>query len=206
MPQQQRAIRTRQVILSAAAKVFEERGYTAARLGEIIERANVTKGAVYFHFQSKAELALAVMDEQRRFVPPSAPRPSPLQDTIDLTHRVARDLQENVVLRAAVRLVIEQGSFTMPNPSAYLMWVRSLRGLLDAARENGDLRPEVDLDDVADLVVGALTGIQLMDQVLTGRSLFTLKITNLWRYLLPGLTTPERLAALRPEGSLPAEP
>ncbi|MFD6414028.1 TetR family transcriptional regulator, partial [Nocardia asteroides] len=50
---QDRAIRTRRNILEAAAKIFEERGYQAATIAEILGAAGVTKGALYFHFSSK---------------------------------------------------------------------------------------------------------------------------------------------------------
>ena len=38
-------------------------GYANASLSEIIAQSNVTKGALYFHFGSKEELARAVVDQ-----------------------------------------------------------------------------------------------------------------------------------------------
>lgn len=64
MAQQARAIQTRRSILVAAAAVFDERGYSSATISEILARAGVTKGALYFHFTSKEDLALGVMDVQ----------------------------------------------------------------------------------------------------------------------------------------------
>ncbi|MEK8171459.1 helix-turn-helix domain-containing protein [Streptomyces sp. M19] len=57
MARQERAIRTRNEILRAAATVFNEFGYDAATIAETLTRADVTKGALYFHFQSKEDLA-----------------------------------------------------------------------------------------------------------------------------------------------------
>lgn len=72
MARQERAIRTRQVILEAAGAVFDEHGYAATTISMVLERAAVTKGALYFHFPSKESLAQAVLDEQISFgaVPP----------------------------------------------------------------------------------------------------------------------------------------
>lgn len=64
MARQERAVRTRRAILEAAAAVFDERGYEAATIADILARAGVTKGALYFHFCSKQELAQGVLDEQ----------------------------------------------------------------------------------------------------------------------------------------------
>lgn len=64
MARQERAVRTRRAILEAAASVFDERGYEAATIADILTRAGVTKGALYFHFSSKQDLARGVLDEQ----------------------------------------------------------------------------------------------------------------------------------------------
>ncbi|AGW42481.1 TetR family transcriptional regulator [Leifsonia xyli subsp. cynodontis DSM 46306] len=61
MPKQERAERTRSAILDAAAAEFDEHGYEGARLERIVERTGATKGAVYFHFRSKLDLARALV-------------------------------------------------------------------------------------------------------------------------------------------------
>ena len=43
--------------------LFAEVGYQATGLGDIIERAEMTKGALYYHFDSKEALATAIIAE-----------------------------------------------------------------------------------------------------------------------------------------------
>lgn len=43
-------------ILSAAEKVFGERGYSAATVEEIARRANISKGSIYNYFQNKQDI------------------------------------------------------------------------------------------------------------------------------------------------------
>ena len=43
-------------ILRAARVVFIENGYLAARVQDVAKRAGLSKGAVYFYFDSKREL------------------------------------------------------------------------------------------------------------------------------------------------------
>lgn len=50
------AAATRQALLDAALIVFSQKGYTAASLEDIAEQAGLTRGAIYWHFHSKAEL------------------------------------------------------------------------------------------------------------------------------------------------------
>jgi TetR/AcrR family transcriptional regulator, transcriptional repressor for nem operon len=55
---------TRDQILRAAAHQFAQRPYYAVGLDDILAEAQLTKGAMYFHFRSKHALALAIVDEQ----------------------------------------------------------------------------------------------------------------------------------------------
>lgn len=48
---------TKQRVLAAALDVFAERGYHGATVEEIAERAGMTKGAVYYWFRDKVDLA-----------------------------------------------------------------------------------------------------------------------------------------------------
>ncbi len=53
----------RRQLLDAATAVFVARGYHAAAMDEIAERAGVSKPVLYQHFPGKQELYLALLDE-----------------------------------------------------------------------------------------------------------------------------------------------
>ncbi|MGW6918826.1 ScbR family autoregulator-binding transcription factor [Kitasatospora sp. NPDC054939] len=197
MARQARALATRQAVLRAAAEVFDERGYAAATMADILERAGVTKGALYFHFHSKEELALAVIEGQAAWLSGWKPRSdSPVQTLIDLGYAFARALQDDPLVRGSIRLTIEHGSFTEPQVAAYRGWSVAVGELLEQARRAGELLPGPDTARAADVVTGAVTGIQLSSQVLSARRDLLPRMTDLWTLLLPGLVTPETLARL----------
>jgi AcrR family transcriptional regulator len=200
---QERAERTRTAILDAAAEVIEERGFTGASLSDILARAGVTKGALYFHFSSKEELAHALITEQFN-VGQAAPdlKTVGLQTAIDLCHDMAHNLLTSVRIRASVRLVVETGSFSNPTPEAYERWIAVVREYMVAAKERGDLRQDMDPDRVAHWVVGAFLGIQIQSQVLTGRADVHERVTEMWRIALPGLVPPRRVSRFSPSGSV----
>jgi AcrR family transcriptional regulator len=52
---------TRAKIVSAAAELLAEVGYTATSLDEVAERAGLTKGTIYYHFDSKEDLYWSVV-------------------------------------------------------------------------------------------------------------------------------------------------
>jgi AcrR family transcriptional regulator len=60
--QAQRRERTRGALIDAARVLFAERGYAGAGREEIVERAGVTRGAMYHHFSSKESLFQAVFE------------------------------------------------------------------------------------------------------------------------------------------------
>lgn len=54
---------TRQKLLECAFEEIHRSGFRSASLDAILESSGVTKGALYHHFSSKAELGYAVVDE-----------------------------------------------------------------------------------------------------------------------------------------------
>jgi AcrR family transcriptional regulator len=54
---------TRAALLRAGRAVFTERGYNDAAIEEIVRRAGITRGALYYHFTSKRDLFRAVYEE-----------------------------------------------------------------------------------------------------------------------------------------------
>ena len=53
---------TRGYILKAAAKLFRNQGYAATTLRQIAESAGIQAGSVYYHFRSKDEILLEILD------------------------------------------------------------------------------------------------------------------------------------------------
>ncbi|MFB7787094.1 ScbR family autoregulator-binding transcription factor [Streptomyces vinaceus] len=199
---QERAEITRQAILDGAAIAFDHFGFGAASLSDVVKHAGVTKGALYFHFQSKEALARTLMDEQFQVSEgvPAIEEPG-LQTVIDLTHQMAHGLRSNVRIRASIRLVIEFGSFTNPDPTPYNAWIDTVFSCLKPAQDRGDVLPSLDLYDLSTLLVGSFTGIQVTSHVRTGRGDLHARVVDLWNFLLPGIVPADRLPLFDPAGS-----
>lgn len=202
MPRQDRAERTRNQILDAAAEAFEARGFAGASLSDILARAGVTKGALYFHFASKEDLAKALVDEQwRTELPPPDDLTNPIQSVIDMCHAYCRDLCTNIRVRASNRLMAES-SFEHQFPQVCTRWIDQVRQLLEAARDSGDLRQEWDPAAVANFVCSAVIGIQSTSGALANREDMRDRLTDMWKIALPGLVPARRLSRFRPSGTI----
>ena len=60
---QQKKAESRRRILDSAKDIFFRDGFMAANLDEVAEKASVAKGTLYRHFESKADLYVAVLAE-----------------------------------------------------------------------------------------------------------------------------------------------
>ena len=58
------AQKTRQLLIEAAIEQFAARGVASTTLTDIADAAGLTRGAVYWHFSSKAEIFNAIWQEQ----------------------------------------------------------------------------------------------------------------------------------------------
>ncbi|WP_308050698.1 ScbR family autoregulator-binding transcription factor [Streptomyces sp. TRM72054] len=199
---QERAEITRQAILDGAAAAFDATGFGSTSLSDVAQQAGVTKGAVYFHFASKEALARALIDEQFQTTDLIAGELMPgVQTVIDMGHRLAHGLRTDVRLRAGIRLVVEFGSFVDPDPAPYNSWISIVRDCLAPAQGRGDLFPEINVTDLATYVCGSFTGLQLASYVRTGRDDLHDRVTDMFRYLLPGIVPPHRLTEFEAAGS-----
>src|SRR5689334_25261656 len=121
--QQERAIRTRELILEAAGAVFAERGYDGATISDVYSRAGLTKGAFYFHFSSKEDLAEAILEVQvDRGTYPIVRRPLKLQELVDAGFVFAHRLMHDQMLQGSVSLSLERGAHQLDRRRPFLAW------------------------------------------------------------------------------------
>ncbi|MGW0044389.1 ScbR family autoregulator-binding transcription factor [Rhodococcus sp. NPDC003348] len=193
---QQRAIATRQQIVRAAATRFDETGYERASLSEIVDLSSFTKGAVYFHFKSKDELAAVVIEEQHAISMAMAGRiretgAPALEQLVMFCYEMGREIIEDPIVRAGIRLTLEMSAESGP-PQPYLDWIDNLDQVFRLAIEEGDVLDSIDPAAVARYFVSAFTGVQLVSNVLAQRSDLEARLAEMLTFILPAIVAPRR--------------
>ncbi|MFB7590608.1 TetR family transcriptional regulator [Streptomyces sp. NPDC056169] len=211
---QQRAERTRQEILSAAARVFDGLGYERASLARIAGEARVTTGALVFHFATKADLATAVRGRARAVTRTTVESAclstegvggTAIDKLVLTTHALIRLFETDHAARAGERLARELDA-TGPLPSSGdCPWRREVARLARYAAAEQALRPGVDATAVAALIGYVITGVELEmrspsaaadDETWpptgTGAILGPAeeRLRRIWELILPGLVHP----------------
>ncbi|MBT2488585.1 TetR/AcrR family transcriptional regulator [Streptomyces sp. ISL-96] len=193
MARQERAIQTRKKILLAAAEVFDEFGYDATTISEILKRAQVTKGALYFHFTSKEDLAQHVLGNQLTTMPPAPEQELIMQQGLDGALLLACMLsRREPLVRGSVRLTVEQGAprngldRRLPMQS----WLDFNDDLLARAKAAGELLPHVEVSAASKAFVASFTGAQVLSKIMTDHADIVERVLEMQRYLLTSIMVP----------------
>lgn len=196
-PKQARAVITRSVLLTAAAKVFEHKGYAGSSISDILEEGQLTRGALYFHFGSKEELARAIVNEQSSWRQSISDLSSnPVQQMVDMSYRFVAALQNDPLIRASIRLTLEKNTFASPDDSPYRDWLMAVETMLQQAKEQQHLLEGVEPAEAAYLITSAITGMQLISEATTGRADLRVRVDQAWNILLKAIVREEVLAAI----------
>jgi AcrR family transcriptional regulator len=144
----QKAAATRQAILSAALDEFSARGFAAARLDDVAERAGVAKGTIYVHFADKEAL---FQDIVRTMVVPlvinvEAAPPDNVPTRLVIERLVEMFVREvyGTRRREIVRLIMTEGPRFPALAEFYYhevveRGIAAMRGLLARAAARGEL-------------------------------------------------------------------
>ncbi|KAF2775240.1 ScbR family autoregulator-binding transcription factor [Streptomyces sp. OM5714] len=192
MARQLRAEQTRATIVSVAADLFDRHGYESTSLSEIVAHAEVTKGALYFHFAAKEDLAHAIMEMQsrtfRRLASDLDGRDySSLEALMRLTFGMARVYKEGPVLRAGMRLAIAGISVRPPLPHPFTEWREIATSRLLNAVQQADVHPDIDVDSVAHILVSSVVGTCVVGGTLEPAVRQPRRLAEMWYIRIRGM-------------------
>jgi TetR/AcrR family transcriptional regulator, transcriptional repressor for nem operon len=196
-----RADTTRQQILHAAAHQFARRPYHQVGLDDVLAEAELTKGAMYFHFRSKHALALAIIEDQIIWSSETVAdlltrKLSGLETLIDLFYLLAvRDISEDSG-RAGLHLLESVGRIEALQANLLGEWIQTLAVIVRRAIAEGDIVDHCDPQDAGRLLVSLYMGLRQTSN-LEEPEQFLHDLEKTLALVLGGIVRPERLDYFR---------
>lgn len=190
---QQRAVATREALILSASRVFAAVGYRAATLSQISADAEVTQGALYFHFRSKQDLAAEVIRQQHQLSIAAgthclATSDSGIDGMVLLSGTLAAQLQTNPIVQAGLRLSTESAAdLADASVTPYVEWIATSRLFLEKAVAQNELVPGLDVDMAAEVIISSFSGTQFVSVALSGGTDLLDRLVRMWTVLLPAL-------------------
>ena len=176
VPQQKRAVRSRALIIERAAEAFARDGYEGASLNRIIGDTGLTKGAFYFHFRSKEELALAVFRAKQtelvtRLREVASAQPNALQALQAMVRTRARLLESDPSLGCFLRLASELGSRFGPRSefaASYAVPLDTMAEFVRRGQDEGVFRAALDPKAAGEAIFAVMLGVDELSMVIAG--------------------------------------
>jgi AcrR family transcriptional regulator len=154
---------TRQRVLAAARELFDEQGYEGATIREIARRAGVAVGSVFTTFSSKGDILSEVMQERLETLYAELDRVLPhlrgaTVDSLRTVFAVHFEFEAKHLRLFLLHIAAAYDWTLSPTATPYGRNARLqavIRDILARGVARGDVRPDVDAQEVIDLLMAA---------------------------------------------------
>ncbi len=178
--------------MHGAASAFDQRGYLGVNLNDVVVDLGLTKGALYYFFPAKEDLAVEIV--RRHFAAAEALADdtaagvdNKLEALVEITRRLARRYQSDPIAGAGGRLSTERALISAELPQPFVGWVDRMTRLIRAGKSRREIGPDIKPKATAEVLVAFLHGAQTMSADLNGRRDLPARVEQFWELLLPAL-------------------
>ncbi|ALR30341.1 TetR family transcriptional regulator [Chryseobacterium sp. IHB B 17019] len=186
---------TRLTILQKAFELIYTNGYQTTSVDEIIATTQVTKGAFYYHFKTKDEMGLAIINEllkpnfKNTFIEPMQTHENPLDIIYNLMYNL---LMENEVLKVeygcpASNFTQEMApwniDFTKALNELSLQWEKAMIDAIEKGKINGKIKMNVKGKEVAVFVMAGYWGVRNLGKLENSKEVYVVYLKGLKAYL-----------------------
>ena len=186
---------TRSMILHKAFELIYVKGYQTTSIDDIVATTQVTKGAFYYHFKTKDEMGLAIINEVLKptlassFIEPLQGEQDPLDAIYNLMDSL---LMKNEFLK--VEYGCPASNFTQemtPWNSEFNKalneltreWTEAITATIERGKKSGVIRKEVNAKQVTTLVLSGYWGIRNLGKLENSKKVYISYLKQLKIYL-----------------------
>lgn len=190
-----KAATTRLTILEKAFELIYIKGYQTTSIDDIIATTKVTKGAFYYHFKTKDEMGLAIINEilkptmQNAFIKPLQDAQNPLSEIYKMIEAL---LLYNPFLKVeygcpAGNLTQEMTpwneEFGKALSELILQWQQTIENCINIGKKNSTVRENVHAQQVAYFIMSGYWGIRNFGKVYNSTDCYHSYLKELKIYL-----------------------
>jgi Transcriptional regulator len=186
---------TRSMILNKAFELIYVKGYQTTSIDDIIATTQVTKGAFYYHFKTKDEMGLAIINEilkptlTNSFIEPLQTEENPLDAIYNLMDNL---LMKNDFLK--VEYGCPASNFTQemtPWNSEFNKalneltqeWTKAITATIERGKKSGTIRKDVNAKQVTIFVMSGYWGIRNLGKLENSKKVYVSYLKQLKIYL-----------------------
>lgn len=198
---QRRKEETYQRLLESGQRVMARKGYARATVDEIARDAGCTKGAFYFHFASKEDMFMALLEkryqEQQAMLSITfaslEPPHKAVQESLEavFTHS-SRNPDWNLLYLEFWLYAARHEKARQRLAQSYEMWRSFLAQILERGQREGIINPRIDPAIAASALMGLVSGINLQSRMDRQAVPMPATLEPLGRIFAYGIANPER--------------
>ena len=185
--------RTRERLLQAAFREIHRSGFQSAGIDTILAATDVTKGALYYHFESKEALGYAVVEEKiaklthDRWLRPMQSEGDAIDILIGVVRRIP-DSPQDVRAGCPLLLLSQEMSpldeqFRKRLERIFLDWQKGVATLLRKGKSQGTVRRDLNPDETASFLVAMIEGYASLAKVAQDAKVWEVGFRNIVRWL-----------------------
>jgi TetR/AcrR family transcriptional repressor of nem operon len=155
---------TRDRIIESTQQLLWERGYVAVSPKDIQERAGAGQGSMYHHFEGKADLAAVAIERSaaafREGAEQRLAEPGTSLERIRGYLLRSRDALKGCQIGRLCQdpQIVSASQLRQPLATTFEWLHLRLKGIIEEGQRNGEIRREIDADDVAAVLIAAIQG------------------------------------------------
>ena len=167
---------TKEKILQQAAELFNQQGYAGSSISDIMRVTGLQKGGIYNHFKSKDDLALqafefAIAQLRQHYLTAIRSKHHAI-DRLQAIMGVFRSYVDNPPIKGGCPLLNTAIESDDAHPvlrlycqQAMTSWRKLFYRIIQKGIEKGEIRPTVDADEVATILIATLEGAVMISKL-----------------------------------------
>ncbi len=190
-----KAEETRHTILQKAFELIYAKGYQATSIDDIIATTQVTKGAFYYHFRTKDEMGIAIINEilkpslTKSFIEPLQKERNPLDAIYSLMDNL---LMKNKFLKVEYgcpasnftqEMTPWNTKFRKALSEITTQWTKAMINAIEKGKENGHVRKDVNAKQVTTFVMSSYWGIRNFGKLENNKKTYLPYLREIKNYL-----------------------